>query len=377
MNRVLALVVAIILSAGSTALADDSGATTYARIEPSLALVAAGRGKDLGFGSAFCISNLGDNSGLLLTNQHVVAHDPNPRVILMSSPNKVLAASVIRTSSLDAAVLLIPSGCQPLQLSSGAPAVGTKVALAGFPSIQLRAALAGLGLSPSFHEGTISAILASGSELEYDAQTDHGNSGSPLFDIGTGTVYGLVTSGNTGETGALQNNFALSVAALAAFLQNAHAAPSYVTQNAPMTGEAAAQQGASLPSFTAQSAASSLPQAAGAATATADPAITELVRLEFTQWQAGAINKSLYAPEVLQKLSDASIGGTAQALARLGSVTDVVYVGPWIAPDFPQGARGYIYQMRCVSGNVYLWLALNKEGKIATIFFKDSLDTRR
>jgi hypothetical protein len=30
--------------------------------------------------------------------------------------------------------------------------------------------------------------------------------------------------------------------------------------------------------------------------------------------------------------------------------------------------------MRCVSGNIYLWLALDAEGKIATIFFKDRLD---
>ena len=30
--------------------------------------------------------------------------------------------------------------------------------------------------------------------------------------------------------------------------------------------------------------------------------------------------------------------------------------------------------MRCVSGNVYLWLALDAEGKIATILFKNRLD---
>jgi len=28
-------------------------------------------------------------------------------------------------------------------------------------------------------------------------------------------------------------------------------------------------------------------------------------------------------------------------------------VGRWINPNFPPGARGYIYQMRCTSGNVY------------------------
>jgi S1-C subfamily serine protease len=75
----------------------------------------------------------------------------------------------------------------------------------------LEAAFAGLGLSPSFHEGTISSLLAEAGLLQYDAQTDHGNSGSPLFDLDSGTVYGLVRAVNTGETGALQNNFAITI----------------------------------------------------------------------------------------------------------------------------------------------------------------------
>lgn len=244
-NRFLTLVALAVLLTASAALADDTESTTYAQVEPSLALVVAGHGKNLSIGSAFCVSDIGGNNSYLLTNQHVVAHDHYPRVILMSNPNHVLTASVIRTSPLDAAVLLIPSDCQPLSLSAAPPVVGTRIALAGFPSIQLRAAFAGLGLSPSFHEGTISSILASGGALQYDAQTDHGNSGSPLFDVSTGTVYGLVTAVNTGETGALQNNFAIGITALAPFLRNAHATASYVNGNSVASGEAA-QQGTSL-----------------------------------------------------------------------------------------------------------------------------------
>ena len=189
----LALTVIAALITTPAVRADETESTTYARVEPSLALVAAGYGKNLGFGTAFCIANLGGNNGLLLTNQHVVAGDSDPRVILMSNTHKVLAASVVRTSPLDAAVLLIPSGCRLLQLSSTLPVVGARMALAGFPSIQLEAAFAGLGLSPSFHEGTISSLLAEAGLLQYDAQTDHGNSGSPLFDVDSGAVYGLVS----------------------------------------------------------------------------------------------------------------------------------------------------------------------------------------
>jgi hypothetical protein len=106
----------------------------------------------------------------------------------------------------------------------------------------------------------------------------------------------------------------------------------------------------------------------------ADPAITKLARQQFVQWQAGTINKSLYAQQVLDKLDDTKINDTSKALGQLGALIDVVYLGPWIAPDFPPGARGYAYQMRCTSGNIYLWLALDAQGKIATILFKNRLD---
>ncbi|MBV9232619.1 MAG: hypothetical protein JO030_01140 [Candidatus Eremiobacteraeota bacterium] len=116
------------------------------------------------------------------------------------------------------------------------------------------------------------------------------------------------------------------------------------------------------------------PTPAPTPTPVADPAIDKLVRAQFVQWQAGIVNKSLYAQQVLDKLSDATIAQTSKALAQLGALTEMVYLGPWIEPDFPPGARGYVYQMRCVSGNIYLWLALDPQGKIATILFKNRLD---
>jgi hypothetical protein len=116
------------------------------------------------------------------------------------------------------------------------------------------------------------------------------------------------------------------------------------------------------------------PTPAPTPTPIADPAITKLARQQFVSWQAGTINKSLYAQQVLDKLDDAKIAQTSEALGQLGALIDVVFLGPWIAPDFPPGARGYAYQMRCTSGNIYLWLALDAKGKIATILFKNRLD---
>ena len=107
----------------------------------------------------------------------------------------------------------------------------------------------------------------------------------------------------------------------------------------------------------------------------ADPAITKLARQQFVSWQAGIVNQHLYAAQVTDKLTDAKVADTSRALGQLGALTDAVYIGPWADSSFPSGARGYIYQMRCQSGNIYLWLALDAQGKIATIFFKNRLDT--
>jgi hypothetical protein len=110
-------------------------------------------------------------------------------------------------------------------------------------------------------------------------------------------------------------------------------------------------------------------------TPVADPAITTLVRQQFVAWQAGSVNKSLYVPAVQAKLTDAKINDVSHALGRLGPLLHTVFIGPFVAPDLPPGARGYIYQMRCREGNVYLWLIRDAQGKIGTIFFKDKLTT--
>ncbi|MGB8909162.1 MAG: hypothetical protein WCC84_10475 [Candidatus Cybelea sp.] len=106
----------------------------------------------------------------------------------------------------------------------------------------------------------------------------------------------------------------------------------------------------------------------------ADPAITQIARQQFVQWQAGVVNKSLYAAPVLTQLTDEKINDTSSQLAKLGALTSTVYVGRWLNPDFPAGTNGYIYQMQCVEGNVYLWLALDAQGKLATVLFKNRLD---
>jgi hypothetical protein len=106
----------------------------------------------------------------------------------------------------------------------------------------------------------------------------------------------------------------------------------------------------------------------------ADPLVTKIARQQFVAWQAASVNQALYAPQVSSKLTQDKVDQTAHALSGLGPLIDTVFIGPFSAPDIPADARGYIYQMRCSGGNVYLWLILNPDGKIATIFFKDKLE---
>jgi hypothetical protein len=116
------------------------------------------------------------------------------------------------------------------------------------------------------------------------------------------------------------------------------------------------------------------PTTAPTPTPVADPTVTKIARQQFVAWQAGSINKSLYAPAVVPKLTDAKINDVARVLAALGPLTDTAFIGPFSAADIPPEAHGFIYQMRCSGGNIYLWMILDANGKIATIFFKDKLD---
>ncbi len=200
-----------------TALSDE--VATFSRIQPSLGLVIARSGRGTTVGTAFCVETRA-GLGFLLTNRHVVGNDASPQVVMMSSPTVPLPSKVVRLAAIDAAVLAIPTSCEPLQIASSTPSVGTRIGIAGFPAFQITLFNRHLGLAPSFHEGTISSIVLDGGYLQYDAQTDHGNSGSPLFDIDSGEVYGLVQLVSTGTTGALQNNLAIGKPALAPFLSN-------------------------------------------------------------------------------------------------------------------------------------------------------------
>ena len=195
----------------------------FSAIKKSLAHVIVHEGKSEASGTGFCIGSH-DGTAYILTNKHVVGSDPRPRVVLLSDPDSELYGRVDRTSSLDAAIVAVDNAsCTPVVLNATLPTVGASIGIAGFPAFQLQIATDATSAEPSFHAGSVSALPAGGALIEYDAQTDRGNSGSPLFDTKSGEVVGLVVGVNTGSTGALQNNLSLSINGLASFLSHSRA----------------------------------------------------------------------------------------------------------------------------------------------------------
>ncbi len=103
--------------------------------------------------------------------------------------------------------------------------------------------------------------------------------------------------------------------------------------------------------------------------------MTAVARRQFVEWQAGKVDKNAYADSIQDQLSDDKIDASSRALGSLGALTGTVYIGPLAVPESLGNARGYIYQMNCVGGTVYLFLVIDAQGKIARIFFKDRLET--
>jgi hypothetical protein len=107
----------------------------------------------------------------------------------------------------------------------------------------------------------------------------------------------------------------------------------------------------------------------------ADPAITKLARQQFLAWQIGTLDKSLYDAQLLPQLTDVKVADTSKHIAPLGALTGLVFIGSFAGEDFPPDAHGYIYQMICSNGKIYQWMVVTGNGKIATMYFRDTMTT--
>ena len=200
---------------------DDSVSATYDNLKPSLALVATFRGDKLqSLGSAFCVSSSSSGS-VFVTNRHVVEGGDAYEIVRQFPTPARLSARVLRsgTGLRDIAFLEVTEPNIPhVSIDSTPPKEGDRVGIAGYPHTQLLLGALGLGLTPSVHVGTVNALPASGFYIQFDAQTEPGNSGGPLFDPSTGVVEGIVVL----KVGQRESNFAIAAAQLLLVASNAH-----------------------------------------------------------------------------------------------------------------------------------------------------------
>ena len=242
-RRLYAACAALSIAAALYCLPDPaSAANAFPSIEPSLALVGSvGRDGTLdSLGTAFCVSAAGTTS-YFITNNHVVTDDNGKPLTSMiailardmndPNPRRYRARIVRRSADPDLAVVEVDvSGIPPVHISTSLPQVGDDIAIAGFPyneSVLWGHLFGGSGLrldrrfppeiTPSEHKGAVSAIHGGSYYIQYDAVTDSGNSGGPLFDPSSGEVYGVVQASVEGAReyrgipSSIHNNLAISI----------------------------------------------------------------------------------------------------------------------------------------------------------------------
>lgn len=264
------LIAALLLVLGGSAFVGIRGeaaaANAFPRIQASLALIGSvgANGHLTSLGTAFCVSSDGTLS-YLLTNNHVVTDDngvPESNLIVILARDMNLAhapryaATIVRRSEdpdLAIVSIAVPGLPRVRVATDRLPAVGDDIAIAGFPfneSILWGRLFGGRGLNldrrfppeltPSEHKGAVSAIHGGSYYIQYDAITDNGNSGGPLFDPSTGDVYGVVQASMEGAPerrdlpSPIRNNLAISIQEGWQFIARAP-----VSMDAQMTANAA------------------------------------------------------------------------------------------------------------------------------------------
>ncbi len=144
-------------------------------------------------GTAFSV----DSTGRMLTNKHVVTCEDGGQVrdiaIQFSGSSDVLPARLVKSDpNADIALVQLESrGPFPAitGFASAAPAEGAPIALIGFPGGGTRATLV---------TGSVTNIVPD-SEIELDAYSGQGASGSPIFDR-EGKVIGIEYGGRVGAS---------------------------------------------------------------------------------------------------------------------------------------------------------------------------------
>jgi len=248
---------------------------TYAKVRESLALVYADLGNGTAsVGTAFCIWST-ESESYFLTNYHVVEganslrlkleyaelftwgrvtpqgmetypYDrrvvtgevvPRPpsddadlaviRVVWRPPLLRAVVSRIVPSKTPDTELadwIAIPDKIPMLTLTGWSTEVGTSIGIAGYPTLVRETAKNLVSASPSGHFGQINGTFGvPPTYIEYDAKTDNGNSGGPLFDTETGVVYGVVELVRpSGSKVNVQNNLAIAGYKVVEWLKNSN-----------------------------------------------------------------------------------------------------------------------------------------------------------
>ncbi|PIR82339.1 hypothetical protein COU20_02855, partial [Candidatus Kaiserbacteria bacterium CG10_big_fil_rev_8_21_14_0_10_59_10] len=149
---------------------------------------------EIGSGSGFFISH----EGHIVTNRHIVSDESAQYTVYTNDGRYYEAEVVFRDSSVDVALLKVPSRAVQATLSFGdsrSLAVGSSViavgnALAEFPNTVSVGVVSGLGRTLLARDPIAGGVEELRDAIQTDAAINRGNSGGPLVDL-SGRVVGV------------------------------------------------------------------------------------------------------------------------------------------------------------------------------------------
>lgn len=211
MRALTLFVLGVLVLGWPTSTPAQTTSEIFSRVKPSIAIVVTKTATGSFSGTGFCIAST-DKASFYLTNAHVVENDQAVTVIRQFPKLKELVGTVVArgdVAGVDLAVIKVSQANIPvLRLRRDENEAGAPVAVAGYPSSQFDLKDLSGDLTPSIHLGTISAVVNRGALIEYDAITEHGNSGGPLINPETGDVLGVIQA----KLGKHETNLAIGIA---------------------------------------------------------------------------------------------------------------------------------------------------------------------
>ncbi len=191
---------ALVGAAGTAAAAPTD---VIARVKPAVVMIET----NVGWGTGFFISQ----DGYLLTNNHVIQGAQRATVIYRNRDR--LDAAVVTVDPVDDVALLKVTADHPFPTvvlgDSDEVQEGTTVAITGYPRVDALVSSLGTSLQSCTTMGAVSALRANAVPgvarsrplLQYDAASNSGNSGGPVYRVDTGEVVAIVRGGlNSGQS---------------------------------------------------------------------------------------------------------------------------------------------------------------------------------